>query len=175
MRDFDVSRPWAALRRRIKALQYVLASAEHDHIVIAHYFAIWESYGTPPEYLRTDADQVARSFLEHGRSERKLASFIAMDGDKPAGSVSCQLHMVPYPAVLKQEHMLHGYIWTVYTDPAYRGQGIAKKLMALAVEHLKDIGCTTIVLHSSDAGEKLYRGMGFEMAKEMRLKFKTVS
>ena len=68
-------------------MQYILASAEHDHIVIAHYFAIWESYGTPTEYLRADADEVARSFLRQGRSERKLASFIAMDGDKPGGSV----------------------------------------------------------------------------------------
>lgn len=143
-------------------MQYILANEDHDHIVIAHYFAIWESYGTPKDYLREDADQVARSFLQQGRSERMLASFIAMDGDKAAGSISCQLHMVPYPAVLKQEHMLHGYVWSV-----------AKRLMALALDHLKAVGCTTIVLHSSDAGETLYRSLGFQMAKEMRLKFTT--
>lgn len=162
-----------ALRPGIKPLQYILANEDYDHIVIAHYFAIWESYGTPKHYLREDADQIARSFLQQGRSERKLASFIALDGGKPTGSISCQLHMVPYPAVLKQEHMLHGYVWSVYTDPAYRGQGVAKRLMTLALDHLKDVGCTTIVLHSSDAGETLYRSLGFQMAKEMRLKFAT--
>ncbi|MCJ8521235.1 ribosomal protein S18 acetylase RimI-like enzyme [Pseudorhizobium tarimense] len=154
-------------------MDYILAGAEHDHVVIDNYLAVWESYGTPADYLREDAEEVARQFLYEGRRERKLASFIAFEGKRPAGSISCQLHMVPYPAVLKPEHMLHGYIWTVYTDPSMRGQGIAGGLMSLALKHLQDIGCTTVVLHSSEAGQNLYHRIGFQLAKEMRLKFAT--
>ena len=38
-----------------------------------------------------------------------------------------------------------------------------------AFAHLRSIGCTKAVLHSSDAGEQLYTSLGFERAKEMRL------
>jgi ribosomal protein S18 acetylase RimI-like enzyme len=71
----------------------------------------------------------------------------------------------PYSVVLKPEVALHGHIWTVYVDPAYRRRGIPRKLLAMAIEHLREIGCTTAVLHSSDAGEPLYEGLGLRSRK----------
>ena len=152
-------------------MEFVRAKPEHDDILIEHYLAIWESYGTPRNHLRADAGEVVHSFLTDGRQNRHLASFIAFDGKIPAGSVSCQLQTLPYPAVLKSQHMLQGYIWSVYVDAPYRRQGISKNLTSMAVEHLRDIGCTGVVLHSSEVGEPLYRSLGFELAREMRLKF----
>ena len=52
-----------------------------------------------------------------------------------------------------------------------RRRGIALALTNKAVDYLKSIGCTTVVIHASDAGEPVYRAAGFELAKEMRLKF----
>jgi hypothetical protein len=69
-------------------MEYILASAEHDHVVIDHYLAVWESYGTPADYLREDAEEVVRQFLHEGRRERKLASFMAFEGMRPVGSIS---------------------------------------------------------------------------------------
>lgn len=51
------------------------------------------------------------------------------------------------------------------------GVGIALALTNKAVDYLKSIGCTTAVIHASDAGEPVYHATGFELAKEMRLKF----
>ena len=152
-------------------MEYREATAEHDDIVVSHYLAIWESYGTPPDHLRQDAWAVVSEFLDDGRRNRKLASFIAFDGTTAAGSASCQLHMMPYPTVLKAEHMLQGYIWSVYVDPAYRRRGVSKRLTSMAIEYLRGIGCTGVVLHSSEVGESLYRGLRFEVGREMRLKF----
>jgi len=59
---------------------------------------------------------------------------------------------------------------SVYVEPGFRRKGIARYLMEAALGHLKDLGCTMAVLHSSDAGERLYEELGFERAKEMRLK-----
>ena len=75
---------------------------------------------------------------------------------------------MPYPPVLKPEHMLHGYIWSVWVDPAYRKQGVATKLVSLSIDYLQTLRCTGVVLHSSDAGEGVYRRLGFETAQEMR-------
>ncbi|WP_274423709.1 GNAT family N-acetyltransferase [Chelativorans sp. YIM 93263] len=152
-------------------MDFVEATADQDDIIVRHYMAIWESYGTPPDQLQVDAEAIVRNFLVSGREERSLASFIAFDGVVAAGSASCQLHSMPYPAVVKSERMLPGYIWAVYVAPQYRRQGISKTLTRMAVDHLRRAGCTDVVLHSSEAGEALYRGLGFKPASEMRLKF----
>ena len=39
----------------------------------------------------------------------------------------------------------------------------------MTVAYLPAIGCTKAVLHSSDAGKSVYRHLGFQIAKEMRL------
>ncbi|ARQ12254.1 GCN5-related N-acetyltransferase protein (plasmid) [Rhizobium etli] len=109
--------------------------------------------------------------MRSGREERRLASFLAVVDDEIAGSVSCQLHQSPFPEVIRPEQRLHGYIWSVYVAEAFRRRGIALALTNRAVDYLKSIGCTTAVIHASDAGEPVYCSVGFELAKEMRLKF----
>ncbi|WP_064709993.1 GNAT family N-acetyltransferase [Rhizobium bangladeshense] len=148
-----------------------IATLDEDEILVRHYLKIWDSYGTPPEHYRPDAVARILSFLRSGREERRLASFLAIVDGEIAGSVSCQLHQSPFPEVIRPEQRLHGYIWSVYVAEAFRRRGIALALTTRAVDHLKSIGCTTAVIHASDAGEPVYRSAGFELAKEMRLKF----
>lgn len=152
-------------------LESMRAHPEHDGIIATHYLAIWESYETPSENLLPNARDIILDFLKVGRAQFALASFIAFDGNAPVGSVSCRLNTKSYPVVLKPQYSKEGYIWSVFTDPAYRGRGVARKLVGMAVEHLEKHGCTSVVLHSSQAGRPLYAGMGFELATEMRLKF----
>lgn len=148
-----------------------IATPDEDEILVGHYLKIWDSYGTPPEHYRLDAAARILSFLRSGREERRLASFLAIVDDEIAGSVSCQLHQSPFPEVIRPEQRLHGYIWSVYVAEAFRRRGIALALTNRAVDYLKSIGCTTAVIHASDVGEPVYRSAGFELAKEMRLKF----
>lgn len=151
-------------------MEFLMATPQQDDILIRHYLAIWDSYGTPADHFDADADGKVRRFIEEGRDRRQLATFLAMDGDTAAGSVSCKLHLSPYPTVLKPSVHNHGYIWSVFVEPSYRRQGISRRLTQLAVGYLRSIGCTTVVLNASDAGEPVYASLGFEMAKEMRLK-----
>ncbi|MBX5153607.1 GNAT family N-acetyltransferase [Rhizobium lentis] len=148
-----------------------VATPDEDEILVEQYLKIWDSYGTPPEHYRPDAVARILSFLRSGREERRLASFLAIVDDEIAGSVSCQLHQSPFPEVIRPEQRLHGYIWSVYVAEAFRRRGIALALTNKAVGYLKSIGCTTAVIHASDVGEPVYRNAGFELAKEMRLKF----
>ena len=152
-------------------MEFLMATPQQDDILVGHYLAIWESYGTPADHFDADAERNVRRFIEDGRGHRQLATFLAVDGDTAAASVSCQLHLSPYPTVLKPSVHLHGYIWSVFVQPSYRRQGISRRLTQLAVDYLRSIGCTTVVLNASDAGEPVYASLGFEMAKEMRLKF----
>lgn len=146
------------------------ASALDDETVVRHYLALWDSYGTPKEHLEPDAATRILAFISEARQHRGLGIFLAHVDGKVAGSASCQLYLSPYPEVIMPTHRRLGYIWSVYVEPDFRRQGIARRLMERAIDHLKALGCTTVVLHSSDAGEKLYEEIGFERAKEMRLK-----
>ncbi|MBB4237366.1 GNAT family N-acetyltransferase [Rhizobium esperanzae] len=148
-----------------------MATPGEDEVLVGHYLKIWDSYGTPPEHYRPDAAVRILSFIRSGREERRLATFLAVVDREIAGSVSCQLHQSPFPEVIREEQRLHGYIWSVYVADAFRRRGIAQALTDKAVGYLKSIGCTTVVIHASDAGEPVYRTVGFELAKEMRLKF----
>jgi GNAT superfamily N-acetyltransferase len=56
----------------------------------------------------------------------------------------------------------------VYTEPEYRGQGIARALMRVLMEWAAGIGADRVVLHASDAGRPLYTSLGFAPTNEMR-------
>ena len=145
------------------------AGPDEDEILVRHYRALWESYGVADEFIRPDAEQAVRDFIKDGRSGYQMAAFLAVIGGKVVGSAACQLHRLPYPDVTTAVFRKFGYIWHVFVDPAARRQGVATRLVERAIEHLGALGCTKAVLHSSDAGESVYRQAGFEIAKEMRL------
>ena len=145
------------------------ATESEDPLLVAHYMALWESYGVPPEHYRDDAEACVRAFITDGRQRHDAAIFFAEEDGEVLGSAACQLHLSPYPQVIRPDIRRFGYVWSVYVRPEHRRRGIARALMQSAIAHLRAIGCTTLVLHSSDAGLSLYESLGFETAKEMRL------
>ena len=151
-------------------MEIIEATPDDDATLVSHYLALWDSYGTPPDHIEPDAASRIASFIEDGRRQRGLKAFLARSDGRIAGSVACQVHLAPYPEVVMPAHRLMGYVWSVYVEPDFRRKGVARHLMEAALAHLKALGCTMAVLHSSDAGEKLYEELGFERAKEMRLK-----
>lgn len=56
----------------------------------------------------------------------------------------------------------------LYTEPAWRHQGIARALMATLMQWARSQGFDRLVLHASDAGRPLYVSLGFVPTNEMR-------
>lgn len=56
----------------------------------------------------------------------------------------------------------------VYTEPPWRGKGIARALMQELMAWATDKGADRVLLHASDAGRPLYRSLGFVGTNEMR-------
>ena len=140
-----------------------------DPTLIRHYRALWESYSVDPINIKDDAEDVTLEFILSGRKQYELATFFAeMDG-VAVGSLACQVEHLPYPDVTVPSFRKHGYIWSVFVEPAVRRNGIAAALVQAGIDYLRTIGCTKAVLHASDAGEGVYLAAGFTIAKEMRL------
>jgi GNAT superfamily N-acetyltransferase len=56
----------------------------------------------------------------------------------------------------------------VYTEPQWRGRGVARALVRALMRWTADQGFDHMVLHASDAGRPLYVSLGFAATNEMR-------
>jgi GNAT superfamily N-acetyltransferase len=63
-------------------------------------------------------------------------------------------------------------VLNVYTEPEFRRQGIARRLMAAVIAWSRDEGLRSLSLHASDFGRALYEELGFRQTNEMRLYLK---
>jgi ribosomal protein S18 acetylase RimI-like enzyme len=128
-------------------------------------------------------------FFEMGyRDQAALASMIAafrpwltqkmISGDYltwfaagPDGAVvaGLGLWLMDWPPHMIGPGARRGNILNVYTEPAFRRQGIARRLMEVALEWCGANGIRAVILHASQHGRSLYEKLGFESSNEMRL------
>lgn len=150
-------------------MNIVAVGPSDDAVLAGHYLAIWDSYGTPAGDYVANAHERVLEFIEECRQDGVHGGFLAIVDGEIAGSSMCCLLREPYPKVILPSKRLRGYIWSVYTTPAHRRKGIGRALTATAVEHLRRAGCTSVVLHASDAGMPMYEAMGFRRGGELKI------
>ena len=56
----------------------------------------------------------------------------------------------------------------VYTEPEFRRQGLARRLLATMLDWARRNGVDSVILHATDAARPLYTSLGFEPTNEMR-------
>ena len=103
----------------------------------------------------------------------ELIAFVAKEGDRIV-SVA-YLHIIEMPANSILLNGLYADVLSVYTEPAYRGQGICTQLMKNLVEYGKRRGLGRIDLSATDAGYPIYAKVGFKdkehRYRDMRYKY----
>lgn len=61
-----------------------------------------------------------------------------------------------------------GMLLNVYTEPAWRGRGLASRLVRAILDFARERGLERVNLHSSDDGRSVYERIGFVPTNEMR-------
>jgi GNAT superfamily N-acetyltransferase len=130
---------------------------------------LWRDNDVPTHSIQSDWLDITLQFIERARRELSYKAFVAEVDGRVVGSASCQLFAGLYPQALGDQYRKYGYIWGVYVEPAHRGQGLAKKLTLQAIDYLKSLGCTRVILHASPLGKPVYSSLGFSESNEMRL------
>ena len=98
-------------------------------------------------------------FYNRHLSDGTFVSYLAVDGDKIVGTSG--MSFVEKPPYFGCPSGKLGLLSSMYTDPNYRRQGIAKKLLSLVVDAARDYGCGTVQITASDMGVLLYTDFGF--------------
>lgn len=142
-----------------------LADAE---TITAHRRAMFHEMGH-----RDDAalNTMAAAFLPWlkqrlGNGEYRAWLALAPDNTITAG---LGLWLMDWPPHMIGPGAPRGNILNVYTEPAFRRQGIARQLMQTALEWCRANGIHAVILHASADGKRLYDELGFKPTNEMRI------
>ena len=113
------------------------------------------------EGANEDVDLVPalKDYYERHMSDGTFVSWLAMDGEKIIGTSG--MSFVEKPPYFGCPNGRIGLLSSMFTDPVYRRQGIAKELLGLVDEEAKKYGCGTVQITASDMGVLLYADFGF--------------
>jgi GNAT superfamily N-acetyltransferase len=115
--------------------------------------------------------EATRPWLQHALTDGSYRGWLAQN---PAGHVVAGggVLISSWPARPEDCMTRRALILNVYTEPEARRQGLARRLMLLMIQWLKEQGFGSVVLHASDDGRPLYEKLGFLPTNEMRLRLK---
>jgi GNAT superfamily N-acetyltransferase len=145
------------LKAAYKSLGYRFHCSE---AFMQHRLAKIASVPVPYEIKRINTPELAESIAkgagrrqilpEHLSTEKPLRLYGAFDGDKPVGWL--------------RSIAAGGSNWVsnVYTQPAYRRQGVGTSLLTKMLREDKKFGARRSVLTATKAGAMLYERVGFE-------------
>jgi GNAT superfamily N-acetyltransferase len=121
----------------------------------------------PPDLVRRYLPRFRRWFRRELASGRLWGYLALSDSDVPVGGALLWLQpRLPSP---RFEHSVGPYVFSVYTEPSYRGRGIATRLVSALVASAAARGYRRVELHATEMGLHVYKRLGFQPTTQMRV------
>ncbi len=98
-------------------------------------------------------------YLRH-IADDTFISWLAVDEDRIVGTSG--ISIVEKPPYFGCPSGRIALLSSMFTDKAYRRQGIARELLSRVVDEARKRGCGTVQITASDMGVMLYSDFGFE-------------
>ena len=139
--------------------------------VVHHRRAMFEDMGYKDAAVLDAMDRSGRHFFAQALDEGSYRGWFA---ENQAGQVVAGggILVLPWPSHPRDTQTRRPMIINVYTEPAYRRCGLARRLMAAMIDWARQQGYGTLSLHASEYGRPLYEELGFQASNEMRLQLK---
>ena len=129
-----------------------------DELIRLRLAFIEDDHGPVSPHDKACIEQQLLSFLNR-KLGTELIVFVARDARKIV-SVA-YLNLFEMPANCRLLNGLFGEVFSVYTLPQYRGQGLCTALMQQLVEDAKSRGLSCIDLRATKDGYPIYKKLGF--------------
>jgi len=145
----------------------------NDAAVLARHRAeMFRDMGDLPDALYPELLDATRAWMERGIPAGEYVAWLA----SPAGSdevvAGAGIHLrplIPRPRDRRAiERGPQGLIVNVFTERPWRRRGIAELLMRELMAWTRENGITSLVLHASPEGRRLYERLGFAQTNEMK-------
>ena len=140
-----------------------------DAAVIAHHrVAMFRDMGMLADADAAALEAAARTYLTQALSGGEYVGWVTeADGHVVAGGGVVIRPLLPRPGRASGGNEVE--VLNVYTEPAHRRRGLARRLMQEILAWCHGRGITRVTLHASDDGRPLYESLGFVATNEMRL------
>ena len=151
------------------SLEVLIRPATPDDIpeLLRHRRGMYEDMGYNDAGTLSVMVSTCKPYLASALANGTLHGWLACAGEKVvAGGV---VLVSPWPSQPYDGQCRRATILNMYTDPPFRRQGIARRLMQTMIDWCRKEGFVHVTLHASDKGRPLYDSLGFEVTNEMRL------
>lgn len=132
-------------------------AADIDELIQMRLAYLTEDYGAlSDDQIKKISTSLPKYFKEH------LGKDLIVYAARTSGIVSCSFLLIQEkPANPSFINGWTGTVLNVYTKPAYRRQGLAKKLLEQLISDAGSLNLDYIELKSTSDGYALYRSLGF--------------
>jgi ribosomal protein S18 acetylase RimI-like enzyme len=155
------------------SVQIKIRPATPDDVpeLIRHRRGMYEDMGYSDAAALEKMSSACRPFMVAALANGTLHGWLAQAGDRVvAGGF---VLVSPWPSHPYDGKCRRATILNMYTEPEFRRQGIARRLMLTMLDWCRREGFVNVDLHASNKGRPLYESLGFIPTNEMRLDLKT--
>ena len=110
-----------------------------------------------------DRADMGERFRHWMRREMPAGTFYAWvaEAERDGIVAGAGLTVLPWPPGPQYPGGRVAFVYNVYTEPAHRGRGLARRIMDAIHSWCRAEGIESIVLNASRAGQPLYETMGY--------------
>ena len=149
---------------RLRIRRARLIDLEH---LVSQRRTMWAEIGITDRQELRRADREYRSWARNGLRNGTLLGWIVEDEKKQVAGSGC-LWLQPIQPRPGIRTSFQPYLLSMYTEPSFRGKGVASKIVDEAKRWSKKKRFPQLVLHASKMGRRVYSGRGFKRSWEMR-------
>lgn len=133
---------------------------------------MWEDLGVKGKAEHDRADRIYGRWVRSRMKNERLVGWIAekRDGTVAGGGCVWLQEVQPRP---HRKGTMQPYLLSMYTEPEFRGHGVATKVVEAAIDWTKKQGYQRLQLHASEMGRGVYKRLGFTRTWEMRFNIDT--
>jgi GNAT superfamily N-acetyltransferase len=136
-------------------------------LVCSHRERMFREAGWSGEVLTAMAAPFRRWLVPRVQDGRYIGWVAEENVTAIAGLGMMIIEWSPHPSHPTQDR--RGYILNLFVEPAHRRVGLARRLMAMAIDDAERQGIGFMVLHATEVGRPLYEKLGWRPTTEMAI------
>lgn len=151
----------AEYNSRLTSYHLRAATIDDADALVHHRIAMFTDMGVP-----LDADVLGRSFREWMTAMMAAGTYYAWVVEAGRGEVvaGAGISVLPWPPGPQYRGDRLAVVYNVYTEPAHRRCGLARRLMDAIHAWCRDASVTSVALNASRDGMPLYESMGYQVS-----------